>query len=173
MNLSDFDVLHPEQSNERLRISRKQSSSSSSAASDISLNGMDTVNEDLNRTEESRMKGFMGKTPVPAWLRDIEPNSGSSCASNLNSGETTNILWKQSMSSQAMENKLALSYFLDNQELPSIDSVDIFKLASKVISDQLLNSYFETVHPSFSIVCIELFLEQYRCLWALNSQYST
>ena len=142
--------------------------SSSSSSSAGSIEGIDTISEDLNRNEESRATGFMGKNSVHAWLRNLEPDSGHRISPDHNMEAAGRTQFGRPISPQGLDNNMAVSYFLDDQKLPPSNSVDAYKLPPKNLADWILHSYFKSVHPLFPIVRTDLFLEQYKSIWGVN-----
>jgi hypothetical protein len=60
----------------------------------------------------------------------------------------------------------SVNYFLDGEEL-SIDlSVQPFTIPPQDVADELLDTYFDMVHPGFPIVGKTVFLHQYRRLYS-------
>lgn len=143
--------------------------SSSSSSSPGSTEGIDTISEDLNRNEESRATGFIGKNSVHAWLRNLEPDSGYRVSPDRSTEGAGGTRISQPISPQGLENNLSVSYFLDDQKLPLSNSFDAYKMPSKNVADCILHSYFKSVQPLFPIVRTDLFLEQYRSIWGGNS----
>ncbi|EED12135.1 conserved hypothetical protein [Talaromyces stipitatus ATCC 10500] len=150
-------------------LNRNPSMSSSSSSSAGSIEGIDTISEDLNRNEESRATGFMGKNSVHAWLRNLEPDSGYRVSPDSSMEAGNRAQFGQPISPQGLDNNMAVSYFLDDKKLPACNSDDTYKLPPKNLADRILHSYFRSVHPFFPIVRTDLFLEQYRSLWGVNA----
>ncbi|KAE8548937.1 hypothetical protein EYB25_009320 [Talaromyces marneffei] len=149
-------------------LKHNPSMSSSSSSSAGSVEGIDTISEDLNRNEESRATGFMGKNSVHAWLRNLEPDSGHRVSPDRNMETAGRTQFGQPISPQGLDNNMAVSYFLDDQKLPPSNSVDAYKLPPKNLADWILHSYFKSVHSLFPIVRTDLFLEQYKSIWGVS-----
>ncbi|OKL58275.1 hypothetical protein UA08_06851 [Talaromyces atroroseus] len=173
------DLLHevPSSAAKRIKLnltpavsssqSRHPSVSSSSTSSAGSVTGIDTIGEDLNRDEQSRATGFMGKNSVLAWLRNLESDSGFR-ASTEQSMEMMGGLQVNRAHSSHFDGSKA-SYFLDDKQLPTSRFVDSLTLPRRQLADWILTSYFTSVHTFFPIVRENLFREQYRNLWGAVS----
>lgn len=133
-----------------------------------SIAGIEMISEDLNRNEEFRATGFMGKNSVLAWLRNLEPDSGHQIIPDPSMETAGRTQLGQRVSLLGLDSDMAVSYFLDDQKLPEPNTMDSYKLPSKNIARWILHSYFKSVHPLFPIVGIDLFLEQYESLWRVN-----
>ncbi|OJI87463.1 hypothetical protein ASPTUDRAFT_62114 [Aspergillus tubingensis CBS 134.48] len=132
-----------------------------------SLNGLDLVQEDLNRSEKSVATGFFGKNSEIAWMQRLED-------------EAKNRSWrkKESLVSEAREaarNRLLLpcspkqgteistiNFYLDDISLPLLDSVDPYGLPPTGLANQFFTAYVESVHPSFNVVRKTAFVFQYQ-----------
>lgn len=139
--------------------------SSSSTSSTGSVQGIDTIAEDLNRNEESRATGFMGKNSVLAWLRNLESNS------RMTPDQRVEAMggWQFDHPIRPQPDLNTVSYFLDDKELPESGFVDWLDLPPRQVADWAVWSYFKSVHPFFPIVRKSLFLEQYSALWETTS----
>lgn len=142
--------------------------SSSSSYSAGSIEGIDTISEDLNRNEESRATGFMGKNSVHAWLRNLEPDSGHRISPDRNTEAAGRTQFGKPISPQGLDNNMSVSYFLDDWKLPPSSSVDAYQFPPKNLVDWILHSYFKSVHPFFPIIRLDLFVEQYKSIWGGN-----
>lgn len=143
--------------------------SSSSASSAGSLDGIDTINEDLNRTKESRATGFMGKNSVHAWMRRIESDSALKGSPDQSEDTVGRSQFNRDYSPQSLDSNAGVSYFLDDKQLPTLKPSDLFELPPKTRADWILWSYFKYIHPFFPIVRANLFLDQYKSLWVETS----
>ncbi|KAL7649398.1 transcription factor [Aspergillus niger] len=141
--------------------------SDSSNSSTGSLNGLDLVQEDLNRSKKSVATGFFGKNSEIAWMQRLED-------------EAKNRSWRkeESLGSEAREaarNRLPLpcsqkrgteistiNFYLDDISLPLLDSVDPYGLPPTGLANQFFTAYVESVHPSFNVVRKTAFVFQYQ-----------
>lgn len=133
----------------------------SSPSSIGSLEAIDRVEEDFNRTDQGRSTGFMGKNSEITWMRQLQKE-----AKQRSHGLEGEI---QSSSAQSPnEFKLpAFNYHLDDLGLDNADPGDPFEIPPRKQVDQLFEDYMQTVQPFFPIVNRPLFCTQ--CYNFLNN----
>ncbi|KAL5358895.1 C6 transcription factor [Aspergillus floccosus] len=121
-----------------------------------SLEDIDLVEEDLNRDERSVATGFFGKNSEVSWLQRLEDESGRD-----------NIMrTDDSPPGPARETPIAaVNFYLDDLNIPLLETVDPYALPKKEVADQYFNAYMESVHPSFMVLRRETFTAQYRQAW--------
>lgn len=137
----------------------------SSPSSIGSLEAIDRVEEDLNRTENSRATGFMGKNSEVTWMqrlqRDAEHRS-QGLPGSLEPGQ-----------SKRQDDDLALhavSYHLDDLDISVPGPVDTYAMPPRELADHLFDDYLRTVQPFFPIINRPLFSVQYRAFFESNAQ---
>jgi hypothetical protein len=111
----------------------------------------DRVEEDLNRSEDSRSTGFIGKCSPIYWMQELE-----------NDFEQRQ---PQSEGPQELENKVplhAVNYHLDDLSILPLGPVNAHAMPPPELAEQLFESYLTTVHPSFPILNRTLFRAQFR-----------
>jgi hypothetical protein len=114
----------------------------------------DRVDEDLNRCEDSRATGFMGKCSPIHWVQELEKDL-----------EQRLHPQPQSEGSQKLENQVplhAVNYHLDDLTILPLGPVEAHAMPPPDLADNLFESYLKTVHPSFPIINRPLFRAQYR-----------
>ncbi|KAJ5267885.1 hypothetical protein N7478_010693 [Penicillium angulare] len=149
---------NPSHANSKEHQNRRSSVSSSSSSSIGSLDAIDVVKEDLNRTEKSRATGHMGKNSEVTWMQrlDCEATKQSDREASPNK-----ILWHQ----LPIDDSIAsMNYNLDYQTIPNLNVSNAFILPPKSLADQLLQIYLTKVDISFPFIRRDLFIAQYdRC----------
>ncbi|KAJ6003849.1 hypothetical protein N7540_013131 [Penicillium herquei] len=131
-------------------------SSVSSLSSVGSLDRIDVVNEDLNRSEESRATGYMGKDSEITWMQRLESHAKSR-HEEINSpglSEHYHLPFDDSVSS--------INYRLDYQSMSTPDAKDAYSLPPRVLADLLFEIYLERVQISLPFIREDLFMEQYQ-----------
>ncbi|KAL4897479.1 hypothetical protein BDV59DRAFT_197769 [Aspergillus ambiguus] len=117
-----------------------------------SLEEIDLVEEDLNRDERSIATGFFGKNSEISWLQRLEDGAGRG-GGGEGEGDT-------------MRAPIAtVNYYLDDLNIPFLETVDPYALPKKEVADRYFNAYMESVHPSFMVLRRETFTAQYRQAW--------
>ncbi|PYH87932.1 C6 transcription factor [Aspergillus ellipticus CBS 707.79] len=118
-----------------------------------SLAAFDYTNEDFNRDEKIQAMGFVGEHSEIAWLyrlkRLLERSNSTPLRENWD---------RHSVSS--------VNFFLDDSDIPVINDVDPSQRPPLTVADQLVDSYFQAVHPSFPIVGKMIFLAQYKSFYS-------
>ncbi|RDK41709.1 C6 transcription factor [Aspergillus phoenicis ATCC 13157] len=114
---------------------------SDSANSSIgSLNGLNLVQEDLNRSEKSVATGFFGKNSEVAWMQRLED-------------EAKNRSWRKAESLDSEASKAtqrteisAITFYLDDISLPLLDSVSPYGLPPKAVNGRADGDYDDLVY---------------------------
>ncbi|KAI2673850.1 transcriptional regulator family: Fungal Specific TF [Penicillium roqueforti] len=135
-------------------------SSNVSFSSIDSLDNIDTVGEDLNRSKESRATGYMGKDSEIAWMQRLESNTTSQ-SDNPDSLEKPLKEWPP-----VNDSIVPVNYRLDHHHLSDPEVRNAFVLPPKALADHLLHIYRTNVDISFPIIRWGLFMDQYRRLFS-------
>ncbi|GAD94035.1 fungal specific transcription factor [Paecilomyces variotii No. 5] len=145
--------------------------SSTSSSSLGSLNGIDIVEEDLNRNANTRATGFMGKNSEVTWMKrleaeaDIHDNISATNTQNFSKDQMRNI--HRELPIHDRRGSLTnLNYHLDDLAITRTDDVDPYTLPPNHVADRLFNTYLEYVHPSFPVIRKETFTAQYQHFFA-------
>ncbi|PYI01859.1 C6 transcription factor [Aspergillus sclerotiicarbonarius CBS 121057] len=117
-----------------------------------SLAALDYTNEDFNRDLKIQAMGFVGEHSEIAWMYRLKR-----LLERSNSVSPRETWDRQSVSS--------VNFFLDDSDIPVIDDVDPSQRPPVTVADQLVDSYFQVVHPTFPIVGKVVFLPQYKSLY--------
>ncbi|MCJ1473494.1 hypothetical protein MMC13_002145 [Lambiella insularis] len=143
-----------------------------------SIGSLDCINEDFNRNEDSRATGFMGKTSEVTWMHRMKDqlriNSPPGDAQNKDSYETQLRLSQSNGdhpgTSQPLENNGVAdsAYNCDDLSLLSVDQVEPYELPPRKTVEFLLQTYLDSVHPTFPIVGKLKFTSQVRSFFDDN-----
>ncbi|KAL4747047.1 fungal-specific transcription factor domain-containing protein [Aspergillus terricola var. indicus] len=134
---------------------RRSSSSSPSSSSVGSLDEIDTLTEDPNRTEESRAAGYIGKESEIAWMQKLETE-----ARKMGGGQETGT-----------EESIALmSYHVDNLTLSDPAPVDPRLLPPQPWAARLVKIFFGSIAPSFPLLNRTLFMSQFEVAFSGSAQ---
>jgi hypothetical protein len=138
-----------------------------------SLEAIDQVDEDLNRSERTRAAGFFGKNSEVQWMRKLETGvSMKSPSRDGGSGGALNSLHSDShqdasfiQKRQLLEKDISTStmdYHLDNLDIPLIEPCDPFAVPPRELADRYLHAFLTYVHPTFSAIRKNTFTLQYQ-----------
>jgi hypothetical protein len=127
-------------------------SDTDSTTSQGSLEDIDLVKEDLNRSDKTVAVGFFGKNSEIAWMQKLEDVSDQR-EHGLSDGE-------KPVNKDIPIN--SMSYHLDDLSIPFPDTVNPYAVPEKELADKYFNAYMESVHPSFTVVRKRTFTTQYE-----------
>ncbi|KAL5043086.1 hypothetical protein BDW71DRAFT_130046 [Aspergillus fruticulosus] len=134
---------------------RDSSLSSSSSYSVGSLDEVDTLTEDPNRTEESRAAGYIGKESEIAWMQKLETE-----ARKLVRGQEA--VTEESIAS--------MSYHVDNHSITDPPPVDPRLLPPRPWAARLVDIFFGSIAPSFPLLNRTLFMSQFEAAFSGSAQ---
>lgn len=97
--------------------------------------------------------GFVGEHSEIAWMYRLKR-----LLERSNSASPRETWDRHSVSS--------VNFFLDDSDIPVIDDVDPSERPPITVADQLVDSYFQAVHPTFPIVGKLIFLAQYKSFYS-------
>ncbi|KAL4945071.1 hypothetical protein BDV06DRAFT_185939 [Aspergillus oleicola] len=118
-----------------------------------SLDAIDRVDEDLNRSPHSRATGYMGKNSEVTWLQRLG-REATQRARNL-----------PGTAEHQPDHQFAIhsvNYHLDDINITPPGPVHLYWMPPRDIADKLFEDYLDTVHPIFPIISRPLFSAQYR-----------
>ncbi|KAL4979299.1 fungal-specific transcription factor domain-containing protein [Aspergillus desertorum] len=118
-----------------------------------SLDAIDRVDEDLNRSPSARATGYMGKNSEINWLQRLGREADNR-ARNLAGGAESRPDHELSIHSA--------NYHLDDVDITPSGPVHLYWMPPRNIADKLFEDYLNTVHPVFPIISRSLFSSQYR-----------
>lgn len=113
----------------------------------------DPVDEDFNKDKITRATGFVGPHSERSWLHQLKRKGMRYNGSHLGS---------ETSSGPAADSISSVDYFLDGQDLSVDFSVQPYAIPPRDVADDLLNTYFDMVHPGLPIIGKTVFLHQYR-----------
>lgn len=128
------------------------------------LNDTDTVGEDLNRSENSRATGYMGKNSDVAWMRQLDAGLSRQEKHTVSSEETRQYLLPIEPSTASM------SYHLNHGHSYSTEGLDAFALPAKPLADHLFHVFLNEAHIVLPIIRKDLFIGQYQRLYTNPSK---
>ncbi|OJJ99338.1 hypothetical protein ASPACDRAFT_29922 [Aspergillus aculeatus ATCC 16872] len=132
----------------------------SSSSSTDPVGEIETIDIDVNRDRQSRSTGFIGRGSDIAWLQRLDAEVGG--------------LERPGTEQHAKHNKeslASLNYHLDNLVLADPIHGDSYAMPPKPWADQLLQTYFSSIHQTFPLLLEPLFCQQYEN--AFRSRLST
>ncbi|KAN0083413.1 Fungal specific transcription factor domain containing protein [Elaphomyces granulatus] len=129
-----------------------------------SLDAIDRLEEDLNRGEEARATGFIGKNSEIRWMQRVHR-------------EVEQRARRQSGTSDEMTNReqedfpiTSVNYHLDDLDISVPGPVDVYWVPPRRQASRLFEDYLTTVHPFFPIINRPLFTSQYMNYFNNNAR---
>ncbi|KAJ5091291.1 hypothetical protein NUU61_006161 [Penicillium alfredii] len=148
----------------------------SRASSVAPLERVDHTKEDFNRDETARATGFIGKSSEINWLQNLskEVNSEQEAwpAAVPDTDEGNGLLSPTLTPGPEKHGDpwvVSSNYYLDDLDIPTIESVDAYEVPSRETATKLLNAYLTCVHPSFPIIGISTFVSQFQVFFNQTS----
>ncbi|OJJ96171.1 hypothetical protein ASPACDRAFT_125659 [Aspergillus aculeatus ATCC 16872] len=148
--------------------------SESDSSSIGSLNELDRVEEDLNRSDRAVATGFFGKNSEVSWLQRLEDEAElrhlqmeelNEADSNNNASDGQQQMQQLLLVPQPAQKQgtpvAAMNYYLDDLDIPIMADVDPYALPPKDVANRLFRFYIESVHPSFNVISKVFFVSQY------------
>ena len=132
----------------------------SSPSSIGSLDAIDRVDEDLNRSPETRATGYMGKNSEITWMQRLRREAEQ--RAHAQSGTYEPVYDRAQDSEFALH---ALNYHLDDIDISVAGPVHVYWVPPRELADRLFDDYLATVHPFFPIISRPLFRAQYRTFY--------
>ncbi|CAG8067248.1 unnamed protein product [Penicillium salamii] len=129
----------------------------SSPSSIGSLEAIDRVEEDLNRSEHTRATGYMGKNSEITWMQRLQREAdqrAQGLPGSLEPGQD-----RQTDNALSLH---AVNYHLDDLDISVPGPVQLYAMPSREAADHMFNAYLTTVHPFYPIINRPLFAAQYR-----------
>ncbi len=109
----------------------------------------DFTDEDLNSSQHMQATGYVGEHSATAWLFELKRNLVKD--TDTKASEET---WPPSIS--------AMSYFRNETNIRICEDAELWALPPREVADQLVDSYFRTIHPEFPVIGKITFCWQYR-----------
>lgn len=132
-----------------------------------SLEAIDRVDEDHNRTEHSRATGFVGKSSEISWLQRLQRE-----AEQRGRGQSGTLEVHPEEDEDAKDGLSlhALNYHLDDLDISVPEPVQRYSMPPRHLADRLFDEYLKTVHPFFPIISKPLFRAQYQTFYENTSR---
>ncbi|OGE48032.1 hypothetical protein PENARI_c033G07710 [Penicillium arizonense] len=124
-------------------------------ASEASRFTVGYTKEDFNRNGELQALGFVGEHSEMAWLYRIK--------SALEQASATSSPSQDGFSQSSIA---SIDYYSNDSKMEVRDEINVFVRPEKTEADQLINTYFRIIHPSFPIVGKTTLLGQYQTWYA-------
>ncbi|KAF7719226.1 Fungal Zn(2)-Cys(6) binuclear cluster domain-containing protein [Penicillium ucsense] len=124
-----------------------------------SLEAIDRVEEDLNRTEHTRATGFMGKSSEISWMQRVQREAEQRARGYTGIVESNPEKSGDTRDGFALH---ALNYHLDDLDISVPEPVERYDVPPRHLADRLFDDYLDTVHPFFPIISKPLFRAQYQ-----------
>lgn len=144
--------------------------SDSSSSSAGSLNAIDLVEEDLNRSHRTRASGYFGKNSEVSWMQKLEDEAENRSRMFDGNFETLGLEEQQHLQQKNDVSIATMSYHLDDLSIPLMDDVDPYDLPPKELADRFFAAYMESVHPGFEVIRKTIFATQYRQFFSQPSK---
>lgn len=134
----------------------------------------DHVEEDFNRDAASRATGYQGKQSEIAWMQRlkqcVEASERDANHTQADAGASIPTPSPELHISLGLSTLCDSTYRCDDLSvfLPD-DQVDPYERPPKQVADALFQTYLDTVHPTFPIICKTTFVQQYQNSFNHNS----
>ncbi|KAH3425615.1 hypothetical protein KXW39_008195, partial [Aspergillus fumigatus] len=123
----------------------------------FSLGALDYTSEDFNRDEKIQAMGFVGEHSEIAWIYRLKR-----LLEQVSVGSKEIDTDRQSVASA--------SFFLDDSDITVLDDIDLSQRPAQTVADQLVDEYFQVVHPSFPIIGKLVFFETVQVVLLQSSR---
>lgn len=122
------------------------------------------IDEDLNRDDESRATGFIGKNSEVAWLQSLEIETERVNSQKFGMLDPQAALDPWGSGSETwQDNRIASkSYYENKREMPEYKQVDPYELPPKHAADVYYDVFLRFVDVYFPIIRRSLFSAQYE-----------
>ncbi|KAI9366996.1 fungal-specific transcription factor domain-containing protein [Aspergillus egyptiacus] len=142
-------------------LDERQGSPPSPTTSVGSLDEVNTLTEDPNRTETSRATGYIGKESEIAWMHRLQMEAEKMDRDEQQQQQQQ----KQKQQSEPLpqeESVTSMSYHLDKFHIAEPSPGDLRALPPKPWAIHLLTIFFQTVASSFPLLNRPLFITQFN-----------
>lgn len=128
----------------------------SPASSIGSLNAIDRVEEDLNRGEDARATGYIGKNSEISWMQRLHLEAEQREKKQPGTSETGDYSFT------------SMNYHLDDLDITVPGPVNLYWMPPRSLASQFFADYLRTVHPYFPIINRPHFTAQFRTFYEQN-----
>ncbi|KAJ5511994.1 hypothetical protein N7453_004097 [Penicillium expansum] len=122
-----------------------------------SLEAIDRVEEDINRSEHARATGYMGKNSEITWMQRLHRE-----ADQRAKGLPGSLEPGQDLKTDNALSLHAVNYHLDDLDISVPGPVQLYAMPPREVADHMFEAYLTTVHPFYPIINKPLFSAQYR-----------
>ncbi|KAJ5601306.1 hypothetical protein N7510_010840 [Penicillium lagena] len=140
--------------NNQDEVRGEQDSSPSSVGS---LEDLDQVKDDVNRTDQSRATGHIGKSSDITWMQRLQEEAEKR---NRSHSERFDFSESDIIGDKFVPHEV--NYHLDDFEIEVSEPVQMYWLPPRPLADKLFETYLQVAHPYFPIINRPLFCHQYR-----------
>ncbi|KAG0155069.1 hypothetical protein PDIDSM_642 [Penicillium digitatum] len=130
-----------------------------------SLEAIDRVEEDINRSEHARATGYMGKNSEITWMQRLHRE-----ADQRAKGLPGSLEPGQDFQTDNALSLHAVNYHLDDLDISVPGPVQLYAMPSREVADHMFEAYLATVHPFYPIINKPLFSAQYRTFFDSAAQ---
>ncbi|CAG8060485.1 unnamed protein product [Penicillium salamii] len=143
----------------------KNDDGSDSDSSMGSLEAIDQVDEDLNRSEGTRAAGFFGKNSEIQWMRKLDVGTSMQnpdSAASFYFGSNQDAPFAQQPQLGRVNSTSMMDYHLDNLDIPLIEPCNPLAVPSRKLADRYIHAFLTYVHPTFGAIRLTTFISQYQ-----------
>ncbi|KAJ5950681.1 uncharacterized protein N7479_009094 [Penicillium vulpinum] len=130
-----------------------------------SLEAIDRVEEDINRSEHARATGYMGKNSEITWMQRLQRE-----ADQRAKGLPGSLEPGQDLKTDDALALHAVNYHLDDLDISVPGPIQLYSMPPREMADHMFEAYLTTVHPFFPIINKPLFSAQYRTFFDSAAQ---
>lgn len=121
-------------------------SNDSSSSSVGSLDALDVLDEDVNRSKDSRATGYIGKSSEVAWMRSLETEASDPSGSKKELENSRKSPLPRTASTASM------NYHIESADYPGLEVDHPYALPARASAERLLRLFMDSVQPSLPIV---------------------
>ncbi|KAJ5278931.1 hypothetical protein N7478_004303 [Penicillium angulare] len=123
-----------------------------------SLEAIDRVDEDPNRSEPTRTTGVVGKSSEITWMQRVQQEAEQRAQGHPGIMESHQADEEQKEAFSLH----ALNYHLDDLDISVSEPVQLYALPPRQLADRLFDEYFTNTHPFFPILSRPIYRVQYQ-----------
>ncbi|KAJ6005482.1 hypothetical protein N7451_003426 [Penicillium sp. IBT 35674x] len=131
-----------------------------------SLEAIDRLEDDPNRSEDTRATGVMGKSSEISWMQRVQREAEQRARGNAGTLES-NPADDEEKEAFSLH---ALNYHLDDLDISVPEPVQLYAMPPRELADRLFDDYFSKTHPFFPILSKQLFRGQYQTFLDTSSR---
>ena len=124
-----------------------------------STEDLDQIDEDFNKSPESKATGYHGKNSELTWMQRLRMQASHDMHGDGVEALSSGVSQTRSTAATPISK---VTYHCDDLGISLPEEVDLLELPPRYIADALFNDYLESVHPVFPIIGKQTFSDQYR-----------